>query len=108
MIRAEMLQAASFEETEAEYLSALEHYIVHHAWLTLDGVHAIEDTFRGDPDSCCYWGTQFDKSSLMDFMIRTGEQPPIVLGSDYINQSCSAKDAKLQGAYHASSRKARR
>jgi hypothetical protein len=46
-------------------------YLAHHAWITLDGVHAIDPTWRA-ASTCCYFGIQFPTKVVGDWVERRG------------------------------------
>lgn len=91
MVGHQHLEQALREETEAECLSALEHWIVHHAWITTDGKNAVEVTHQDDPRNYLYWGSQFGRLCLTRFISRTGGEPPIICGSDWDGYLCIAR-----------------
>jgi hypothetical protein len=53
---------------------------MHHAWVTLDGVHAIDPTWR-DPTNCHYVGIAFPKEIVARYGISEGYFVPLL--SDY-------------------------
>ncbi len=47
--------------------------IAHHAWITLDGCHAIDVTWRADPADCRYFGIPFSQRVLERWIARRWE-----------------------------------
>jgi hypothetical protein len=43
----------------------------HHAWITLDGIHAVDTTWKDAPDTY-YFGVSFTLKQLADAMVETG------------------------------------
>lgn len=56
---------------------------VHHAWLTRDGVHALDPTY-GDNEAirCCYFGIAFSQDALR-CMLERGRWDDLFAGDDY-------------------------
>jgi hypothetical protein len=49
--------------------------VFYHAWVTLDGVHAIEVTLRDAPD-CHYIGVPFSPKVILRWIVRRGDMAP--------------------------------
>jgi len=50
---------------------------IHHAWITLDGVHAIDPTWR-DPVNCHYVGIAFPKDIVARYCMSEGYLVPLL------------------------------
>ena len=51
---------------------------VPHAWLTLDGINAVDVTWRQSPSECFYFGIPYQKFVLERFLRRTGTWGPLL------------------------------
>ena len=56
---------------------------VHHAWLTLDGIHAVDVTWRMGPAGCDYFGITFTNGVLERFTSRTRSWGPLLGSSQH-------------------------
>jgi hypothetical protein len=54
---------------------------IHHAWLTLDGQHAIDQTYPNAP-KCYYFGIPFSAKAVGKAIVKRGYCAPL-LGPDY-------------------------
>ena len=52
--------------------------VVHHAWITLDGVHAIDVTWRRQASDCHYYGIPFSNDVLRRLLLRRSYWGPLL------------------------------
>jgi hypothetical protein len=51
---------------------------IHHAWITLDGVHAIDVTWDRQASDCHYYGIPFSNDVLRRLALRRGYWGPVL------------------------------
>jgi hypothetical protein len=59
---------------------------IHHAWVTLDGIHAIDVTLRGPASDCQYFGIPFSLKVLEKWTERRPAQGAMLDGMNPIEQ----------------------
>jgi hypothetical protein len=55
---------------------------VHHAWITLDGINAVEVTWRAPASECQYFGIPFPAGVLRRFTLQTKSWGPLLEGPE--------------------------
>jgi hypothetical protein len=52
--------------------------VLHHAWITLDGVHAIDVTWRRQASDCHYYGIAFPNDVVRRLLLRRNYWAPVL------------------------------
>jgi hypothetical protein len=69
--------ALSDRGTYVEGYASTPRGVIHHAWVTLDGVHAIDPTWR-DPAECYYVGIAFPKEIVARYGLQERGSVPLL------------------------------
>jgi hypothetical protein len=59
---------------------------IHHAWITLDGVHAVDVTLREPAPNCSYFGIPFSSEVLQSALCRLNCWGPFIDAADEVKE----------------------